>query len=218
MNLFASSPDPRISAQWLDSKRVNKMITETAQIICTVLRSDGIKDLPFKSTHEHHPIVKWAAESEANLNWTAWHHIALHEEWEYRFNKSHASAMPASVMKHIRNVKAPTTFQNSARNESKGLDFTWCTDPHLAYRLYLTARWMGDTLIPTWHKRKMPVWFDAIPDLLYDRAKQLIGKQKDSIINCPRCGNKLEYKSSKNFRCQGNHPWYPCLELKSVML
>ena len=84
MNLFATSPDPVTSAQWLDSKRVNKMLTESAQIICTVLASDRIKGLPFKPTHGHHPIVKWAGDTHSNLWWTVQHHIALHDEWLYR--------------------------------------------------------------------------------------------------------------------------------------
>ena len=132
MQLFVTSEDPLACAIWLDDKRLNKIITESAQILCTVLADDGIKNLPFKPTHAHHPIVKWAGDTDANLNWTADYHRALHQEWQYRFGKTHGSGMSTLHLASVRNTKPPKTFQNSAKNDLRELDFTWVEDTQLA--------------------------------------------------------------------------------------
>lgn len=191
MNIFATSPDPKQSAIWLDDKRVNKMITESAQIICTVLAADGVKDLPFKPTHAHHPIVKWAGDTPANLWWTLQHHHALHGEWTYRFGKLHASGLSFKTAESIHQAKFPKAFQNSAKNESRGLDFTWCDDVHLAYRMYMTARWINDTRIPKWTKRSQPDWrLNCGEEGYFDLCKRAIQK-RDNL--CPRCGDELVF-------------------------
>lgn len=189
MNIFATSSDPKQSAMWLDDKRVNKMITESAQIICTVLAGDSIEDLPFKSTHEHHPIVLWAGSTPQNLYWLSQHHVFLYGEWVHRFDKPHASGLKPKVLSHIPQAKPPKTFQNSAKNTSRGLDFTWCADVHLAYRMYMTARWINDTRAPKWTKRHEPDWrLHCGEEGYFDLCKRAILK-KDNI--CPRCGDEM---------------------------
>lgn len=203
MNIFATSSDPKQSAMWLDDKRVNKMITESAQIICTVLAGDGIKNLPFKSTHEHHPVVLWAGDTPQNLNWLLQHHIALAVEWEHRFDKTHASGLRPGFIAHIPPAKQPQTFQNSAKNTSRNLDFTWCDDVHLAYRMYLSARWLNDTRPPKWTKRFEPDWkLHCGEEGYFDLCKRAI-KKEDNI--CPRCGDEMTIEGKgrlKSVRCK----------------
>lgn len=216
MNLFATSPCPKQSAIWLDDKRVNKMLTESAQILCTVLHADGIKNLPFKPTHQSHPVVRWSGDTDANLYWVAQHHTFLFGEWVHRFGKSHASGLSPAVLSHIRNTKSPQTFQNSAKNDSRGLDFTWCDDVHKAYQMYMTARWVNDTLKPKWTKRCIPNWcFDAGDSGYFDlckRAADLIIKQKiDGEVACPRCGENLKYQGHKKTLIRLECPTPNCL-------
>lgn len=216
MQVFVTSPDPQLSAQWLDDKRVNKMITESAQIICTVLSGDGVKDLPFKPTHHHHPITKWADYAHQNLFWLSCHHKSLVAEWQHRRGSKHGSSLPSWVFRHIPDSKPPKSFQNSAKNGSRDLDFTWIDDTHLAYQLYLAIRWLTDTNEPTWTKRKRPDWyghpfgyqnvnrkdnFDRSM-LLIERTKKLIGKDKDNKMICPNCGYTLKYESKFKFECK----------------
>lgn len=198
MNIFATSSDPKQSAIWLDDKRLNKMVTESAQIICTVLAGDGVKRLPFKPTHEHHPIVKWADNTPQNLYWLSQHHVFLYGEWLYRFEKSHASGLKPEILSEIAPAKPPKTFQNSAKNDSRMLDFTWCDDVHLAYRMYLTARWINDSRPPRWTKRREPDWrMQCGEDHYFDlcrRALQNIQRSSTEEIVCPRCGDEINCK------------------------
>lgn len=51
MNIFATDPCPIKSAQFLDDKRVIKMILESAQMLCTALHQLGYdKEIPYKQT------------------------------------------------------------------------------------------------------------------------------------------------------------------------
>jgi hypothetical protein len=221
MQVFASSSDPTLCAQWLDDKRVNKMITESAQIICTVLRTDGIKNLPFKSTHEHHPVTKWAGSSGANLWWLLRHHFALHAEWSHRFGKLHASGLSEEQTASVRITKEPQTFLNAAKSTIREVDFTWVEDVHQAYRLYLTARWLRDTLQPKWTKRSAPGWYDLpfVNDdqeslMLINKMRELIGSGFEGSMNCVRCGDKLSYQSRNDFECKGGD--YTCLKWQKL--
>jgi hypothetical protein len=193
MQLFVTNPDPIICALELDNLRVNKIIMESAQIICTVLHGDGVKGLPYKPTHAHHPITVWAADKQANLNWVKNYHLALMSEKLLRTDKTHASGLPESVLSHISSSKQPETFQNSAKNDSLGLDFTWCKDVHRAYRLYLSARWATAKQQPRWANRTMPLWFNQPGDAEYiklcQRAERSVNKGN---TECPRCGNELK--------------------------
>lgn len=224
MNLFATYADPVLSAQSLDDKRLNKITTESAQIICTVLHEDGIKNLPFKPTHRSHPAVIWAAETESNLYWVTQYHNALVSEWMYRRGKSHGSSMPEKLYAHVKSKKSPKSFYRGARNKARELDFLWIEDTHLAYRMYLVSRWLNDTHLPKWTKRKPPNWYSdfAFHDfdnamLMINRAKTLIGSKKGGIIACPRCGGNIEYISKSEFHCVESNPWFVCLSWKELL-
>lgn len=77
------------SAKSLDDMRVVKMITETNQIICTVLNELGYKT-PYKSFNPKHPSILWAGESLQNLKHLVNYNYWLCREYETRFKKVHA--------------------------------------------------------------------------------------------------------------------------------
>ena len=45
MNIFATSSNPKACAEYLDNKRVNKMILESAQMLSCTLNADVVKYL-----------------------------------------------------------------------------------------------------------------------------------------------------------------------------
>lgn len=164
MNIFAVSRHPRKCARALDDKRLNKMILETAQILCTVMnQQDGRQSTPYKSSHVNHPITKWAKDIH-HQRWLYALGLAYGEEIMYRFNRKHACL---TVIEDLakRNVYLTMCdhrlsidqFYNGARHQTLGLDFT-----HLrvdrAYRAYLNARWPGDKRKPVWTRRSEPSW------------------------------------------------------------
>lgn len=90
MNIFVVSQDPFEAASLLPNKLVVKMPLETAQILSTVLWSRGI-EAPYRPTHEKHPCVLWAGETESNFIWLIKHGVGLCEEYTRRYLKIHAS-------------------------------------------------------------------------------------------------------------------------------
>ena len=67
MNIFASHPDALKCAQYLDDKRVVKMVLETAQMLSTAIQLDSdydYKDLVYKPTYANHPCNVWVRQSK----------------------------------------------------------------------------------------------------------------------------------------------------------
>lgn len=92
MNIFVLDEGPQIAASLHCDVHVVKMILETTQILCTVRHLSG-NPVPggYKPTHANHPCTKWAIESEGNYLWLYSLLCELHDEYEYRFAKIHAS-------------------------------------------------------------------------------------------------------------------------------
>jgi len=166
MNIFAVSRHPRKCARALDDKRLNKMILETAQIMCAVLNErEGSQVTPYRTSHANHPITKWAASSDDNMRWLYDLGMAYGEEIQYRFGRKHACQLviegltfrwpwledaPEFMCKEVE-------FYNGARHKGLDLDFTHLP-VHEAYRQYLKVRWPGDKRKPVWTNRKKPHW------------------------------------------------------------
>ena len=115
MNIFILSNDPIEAAEMQCDKHVPKMIVESAQMLSTAHRMlDGTQerrrsksgktmqqyyyfddqdkdDLLYKAVHKYHPCTTWTLESKDNYIWHYRHFMALGQEFEYRFNKPHAS-------------------------------------------------------------------------------------------------------------------------------
>jgi hypothetical protein len=90
MNIFVLDKEPELAAQYHCDRHVLKMILETAQILSTVVRRQGI-DYGYQSTHENHPCVQWAGICVGNFLWLQKLGRALCAEYTYRYRKTHAS-------------------------------------------------------------------------------------------------------------------------------
>jgi hypothetical protein len=164
MNIFATSPSPRMCALHLDDKRLNKMMLETTQIICTVVNcKEGSKVTPYKSCHVNHPATLWARESHRNLNWLVQLAEAYENEIRFRFGRTPACV---SILERVMDEYPdhfihvglkPRRFYNGARHGSRDIDFTFLP-VHVAYKQYLKARWPDDKIAPKWTRRKPPSW------------------------------------------------------------
>ena len=87
MNIFALDANPVLAARYHCDKHVVKMVTESAQILSTVLREAGV-DHPdlYKSTHANHPCVKWAGENRSNFAWLLNLMVNLLGEYDRRYD------------------------------------------------------------------------------------------------------------------------------------
>lgn len=135
MNIFVTSEDHKTIALDHPDNLLNKMITETAQLLCTCYRfyngSPGKiispktkksinnnyvlhdlgenNNLPviFMSTHLNHPINRWLRESKENYIWTLQLLNSLHEEFLYRRSKHHGSYIKTyDTLLNVPNIKS----------------------------------------------------------------------------------------------------------------
>ena len=161
MNIFATDIDPVVSAKALDTKRVIKMVLESAQMLCTALHLNGASHLAqYKKTHANHPSNVWVRETRSNYEWLLAHFKALCDEYTLRCNKVHATSNLYSNLTigslHIP-IGSLTPIANCAARKDLGIDYKHVSDVHLAYKLYLIKRWSLDSRSPKW--RNVPDWY-----------------------------------------------------------
>ena len=87
MNLFVLDRSPRIAAQFLCDAHVVKMILESAQLLSTQDRLNGL-ERGYRMTHENHPCRR-CLENPANYLWLSAHLGSLLREYTHRFRKEH---------------------------------------------------------------------------------------------------------------------------------
>lgn len=161
MNIFLTSADPRLCAQALDDLRLNKMILETAQMLCVAYRHhfpqyDDI-DL-YKSTHINHPCTLWACKNIHNYIWLVNHFKELTDEKYQRTAQWHLSYVKlyGTFFESIANIEVFPTNIDFSFNCSQTFPSTG--DVFEDYRICLIRKWDNDKREPTWTKRGPPEW------------------------------------------------------------
>lgn len=174
MNIFVTSNCPYESAMALDDKRVNKMILESAQMLCTALYEHGgvtidngscvftdTNERAYKPTHKNHPCNVWCRETRTNYNWLLKHFKALYKEYNMRRGKVHASSKLYDSLRDFAHYIPEgdiTPFANCAARQDMDINYKHLDDACEAYKLYLCDRWDRDKLIPKWTNRGAPTW------------------------------------------------------------
>lgn len=152
MNIFATDPSPIKSAQYLDSKRVVKMVLESAQMLSTAITLNGGCGW-YKIAHKNHPCTKAVANNSTNYKWLLNHFIALCNEYTKRYHKVHKCAQYVQQAKDgIKYIPYNDTLElvNCAANKENGINYKHIDDVYLAYKLYLCDRWETDKRTPKW--------------------------------------------------------------------
>lgn len=172
MNIFITDYDPFISSQHLDDLRLNKMILETAQMLCTAYRLfyNDNPEVLYKDTHVNHPCSIWARRCLNNF-------FYLHAYWEL-LNKERSHRFP-NKKPHLSYTKLNDIFLNKINRDkfSRNLylkvkynsiyvnfDFN-CTEykqyktPY-AYKRQLIKKWLNDIKPPKWTNREIPDFFE----------------------------------------------------------
>lgn len=96
MNIFYLDDDTKLCAEYHHDVHLRKMITETAQMLSTAHHISGEnnpvrKDEIYKPTHANHPSNLWVRDSQLHYVWLYNLFVNMHVEYEYRFDKEHAS-------------------------------------------------------------------------------------------------------------------------------
>lgn len=165
MNVFVTSRYPELCAHHLDDKRLNKMILETTQIICTVLNMTHHEQVtPYRSVHQSHPVTRWAEGLPVSMPWLYALGIAYGDEIIFRSGRKHSCQLVLEGLTFkwpwLTNYRIlrEDQFHNGARHLGRGLDFTYLP-VRKAYREYLKARWPTDKRKPVWTRRGSPSWY-----------------------------------------------------------
>lgn len=144
MNIFYLDPNPRKCAQYHFDKHINKLITESAQMMSTALwcsdpliAEDYLKTGScYMPTHINHPSNIWVRQSLTNYIWLRNLIIYLNEERKYRWDKQndHKSYLIAMILPFPNLPIDEFTQPPQAMPERLHQE-----DSVLAYRLYYMA-------------------------------------------------------------------------------
>lgn len=159
MNVFYTSTDPYECALALDDRRVNKMIIETAQLLCTVLRRTYVVDDPvlYRVSHVNHPDEIWARQP-ANFMWLLEHGLSLFLVRQLAGYGDHKSF---NVLLHIESHHSFEVTRNDVTPCPNCTTFKGNPNTIEAYRDYLNMKWnreLAGGYTPTWHNRQPPMW------------------------------------------------------------
>jgi hypothetical protein len=101
MNIFFLDTDINKSAEWACDQHVVKMLSEHAQILCTVAHGLGLDPelIPMKATHAKHPCTLWAASSYAHFLHLLMLNRSYYREYVKRFgNKPHQGFIKGELL------------------------------------------------------------------------------------------------------------------------
>jgi len=151
MNIFVLDLNISKCAKYHCDRHVVKMILESAQMLSTALRLNGL-DLGYQVAHQNHPCTVWTRASLSNWKWLRELAKELNLEYKYRFNKieNHKSwdliqTLPAPPIKDAGLTPFAQAMPVQYKNEN----------PVLAYRSF----YIGEKFkLFQWTKRKTPSW------------------------------------------------------------
>lgn len=169
MNIFCTSDCPVKSAEWLDDKRLVKMILETGQLLSTVLRKQGCQsDLLYKSAYQNHPCTLWSGKTRGNFDWLVAHGLAMCSLYTKVYGRRHSTQDLIEF-----SAKSSSLVREGGLQEfCDCTEFKHRTDLPVTerYRLFMILKWTErDTRPPVFSKRDRPSWLPR------PKVKLLIG-------------------------------------------
>ena len=158
MNVFFLDRSPKLCAQYHCDKHLLKQIPDVAQILCTVMRNNGIS-YGYTGRKNNHPCIKWAQQQDGNFLWLKSLGIELCKEYAYRYSDNNS---PKHASEHIIRDSYPTDLGKSLKMTVPPQcmpDHFKNLDPVKAYRQYYLGS-KADLLSYT--KRHIPMWIEAL--------------------------------------------------------
>ena len=149
MNIFVLDLNHTLCAQSHNDRHVSKMILESAQLLCTCLRSCGI-EYGYKLFNPNHPCNKWVRHSYSNFIWLRSLALELGREFTHRYGTTHKS------IEVITQAPNPTISDLGLTPFAQALPEQYRhTDAVQAYRAY----YRGDKYdLLTYTNRQPPEW------------------------------------------------------------
>lgn len=186
MNVFFIDRDPRVAARGLVDSHVNKMITESAQLLSTahrvldgveriVLRprkndpdklyrvhvwklSDGRDNILYQSTHINHPSAKWVRQSTQHYIWLLQHLDEMFKEYTRRWGRyREAQTTILPVLNILPNNLNDTGFSDPPC--AMPVEYITSNDAVVNYRNYYR---LGKQNIHKWKLGDPPNWINGV--------------------------------------------------------
>lgn len=167
VNIFYTSTDPYECAKHLDDKRLNKMLVETAQLLCTAARHYVHEAICnghhlYKSTHVNHPCAMWIRQDPDNFSFGLGLLRAYVLEYKYRFDKIHKSGDMYFPLWQLKGLMWPSFNWVAWRQQQS--EPPHCFHPLVSrdlpatkgYQETLRLKWVNDVREPKWTKRDKP--------------------------------------------------------------
>ena len=181
MNIFFLDSDPDLSAKYHNDKHVVKMCCEYAQLLSTAHRViDGflwkghsatgrsvkryfLKDPYLNSKlylacHINHPSSIWVRDSIENYEWMYSLFIALGEEYNYRYGKTHKSISELSDLLLL----PPQNIRKGSFTEPPPAmkQYPQCIVPNDSVQSYRNYYSEAKRSFCVWTKRQQPSWWN----------------------------------------------------------
>lgn len=156
MNLFILDLNHKMNAQYHIDCHACKIITEANQVLCGahyMLNSTPESEIPYKLTHQNHPISVWVRKSLDNYLWTCDYCQALCNEYTYRYGKIHKGQhilnwCKSHIPKYLISIGL-TSFVQAMPERYR------CDDVVKAYRSYYLEEKQH---LFKWKRREIPEW------------------------------------------------------------
>lgn len=180
MNIFYVESSPQRAAQALCDKHVNKMTTETAQMLSTAvhrhLSRPNTSVLPhiYRPAYHHHPSTVWVGDNLSQYVWTYQLHKALLDEFNFRGFKNgepHASSSLSHYFGSFEVISALPDGVFDAPPQCMPDEYKQI-DTMNAYREYYLGEKMG---FAKWERgRDAPAWVvnGALARINRDRSEE----------------------------------------------
>lgn len=158
MNIFVLDNNPRMAAIMLCDKHVNKMLLESAQLVCSAINHKaGEQVTPYRTTHLNHPCTIWTRASQENLNWLLSHAKELNLQYKIRYGKLHNHKSWEVIKDVIKNSRewvsmlpdiGPTPFAQAMPEEFRSPNAVQAYRAY--YRTKSFASWCKGVPAPYW--------------------------------------------------------------------
>lgn len=158
MNIFLLDFDLKKNAEYYIDKHCNKMIIETAQLLCTARNLVGDGKGIYRTTHKNHPCSIWARQSSDNYRFLCDLGIHIAEEYTFRYGKRHKSLdVIEDCYRNVPQIGGDFTLPPSCMDSSFIVG-----DVVSNYRNYYMRDKVFDNrgrIMAKWTKRQRPSWF-----------------------------------------------------------
>lgn len=165
MNIFVLDLDPKLAARYHCDKHVVKMITESAQLLCSSYYLFEDQTPPYKLSHWNHPCAKWVRLSRDNWDWLLALGLNLYIEYRHRYGADHPHKA-GEVLVWLAHNPPPlersgmTPFPLCMPEDCKG---EYTVD---SYRLYYVRYKIN---ILDYSRREKPPWLEGLIQYEYSK-------------------------------------------------